>query len=218
MTRPIAQVKVLIVERAPTIAALIASTLRNHGYAIAGIVNSGERALQFATATSPDIVLVDIELSGRMDGIMTAWKIGCECLCPVIYMTTHKNDATLIESQSPKPGGYLLKPFTSEELRQSIQIALHQGLSAASQTEPSPDDVLPFDAWDSGFINLLAAISQIQPMPRVLFEKGMLNIYTNRLDEAQLVNDFCWAIAPSFIHQIFTWNSQLQQYHRYAED
>jgi len=220
MTRPIAQVKVLIVERAPAMAALIASTLRSHGYAIAGIVNSGERALEFATATLPDVVLVvlvDIELSGYMDGITTAWKISHECHYPVIYMTTHRDDEILTRSQFTKPAGYLLKPFTSEELRETIQIALNQRFVT---TEPklSIDDFLPFDAWDSGFMTLLTAVSQIHPMPRLLFEKSILSIYAYTLDDAQLVSELCRAIALSFPYQIFTWDSNQHLYRPYGGD
>ncbi len=214
MTRPIAQIKVLIVERAPTMAALIASTLRSHGYAIAGIVNSGERALEFAAATVPDVVLVDIELSGYMDGITTAWKISHECHCPVIYMTTYQDDETLTRSQFTKPAGYLLKPFTAEEVRETIESALNQRAIAAS-TNLVINDLLPLDAWEPSFITLLAAVSQIQPMPRVLFEEGILSIYTNTLEATWIISERCHAIALSFPYQIFTWDLKQHRYYSY---
>ncbi len=216
MTRPIAQVKVLIVERAPTVAALIASTLRSHGYAIAGIVNSGERALAFAAATEPDVVLVDIELSGYMDGMTTARKISHECHCPVIYMTTYQDDETLTRSQFTNPAGYLLKPFTAEELKETIQGALDQTAIAANQPKLLITDLLPLDTWEPGFMTLLTAVSQIQPMPRVLFEKGILTIYTHTLDDARLVNNRSRAIALSFPYQIFTWDLEQHRYRPYV--
>ncbi len=215
MTRPIAQVKVLIVERAPTMAALIASTLRSHGYAIAGIVNSGERALEFATATLPDVVLVDIDLSGYMDGITTAWKISHECYCPVIYMTTHRDDEILTRSQITQPAGYLLKPFTSEELGATIQTALNQRSGAANEPERLTNNFLSFDSWNPGFMTLLTALSQIQPMPRVLFENSVLSIHTHTLDDARLVSERCSAIALSFPHQILTWDKKQHQFNPY---
>ncbi len=214
MPRPIAQVKVLIVERAPTMAALIASTLRSHGYAIAGIVNSGERALEFATATLPDVVLVDIELSGCMDGMTTAWKLSHECHCPVIYMTTYEDDEMLARSQFVNPAGYLLKPFTAAEVRETIQTALNQRVIA-----PSPklliNDLSPLDSWEPGFMTLLTAVSRIQPMPRVLFEAGILSIHTHTLDDARLVSERCRAIALSFPFQVFTWDENQHQSNPY---
>ncbi|MEW6347484.1 MAG: sigma 54-interacting transcriptional regulator [Thermodesulfobacteriota bacterium] len=122
MTRP----RVLIVEDDSTIAEHLRNALAELNFAAAGSVNTGEAAIIKAVETRPDIVLMDIMLSGDMDGIDAAQAIRSQLAIPVIYLTAHSGDETLERAKLSEPFGYLLKPFRKQQLRIAIETALHR--------------------------------------------------------------------------------------------
>jgi diguanylate cyclase len=119
-------IKVLIVEKEHIAAETIANHLRQQGYTLAGIVHSGEAAIQQAFATSPDIVLIDIMLEGIVDGITAAGRIWTELHCPVVYMSACADNETLTRVKQTNPYGYLVKPFRSDALKMTIEVALQR--------------------------------------------------------------------------------------------
>jgi len=74
----------------------------------------------------PDLVLMDIRLAGRMDGIEAAELIRTECGLPVIYLTAHSDRATLSRAKLTEPFGYILKPFAERELASHIEMSLYK--------------------------------------------------------------------------------------------
>ncbi|MDX2244131.1 MAG: response regulator [Leptolyngbyaceae cyanobacterium bins.302] len=213
MTLIHSQVKVLIAERTLSMAELIARSLRMQGYTIAGIVNSAEKAIEFATLKVPDIVLLDLPLHGELDAFMAGWKILREVRCPVVYMTTQPGDM-LHQRQLLNCYGFLLKPFTVEELKATIDQTIEQ-----YWVEQSRDRSLSPNAaeTDAPFLVLLALASAMTPMPRILFVGDRLNIYTINLETAKSLRDYCQKCAFPFAYQIFAWRWETGQYQRYAQ-
>jgi PAS domain S-box-containing protein len=117
--------KVLIVEDEAIVAMDIKHRLENLKYNVTGIASSGEDALKMATETCPDIVLMDIMLDGKMDGVETAEKILERFYIPIIYLTAYADEKTLSRAKVTKPYGYILKPFEEMELHASIEIAIY---------------------------------------------------------------------------------------------
>ena len=93
------------------------------GYEVTGIAISGEDAIQQAGRDRPDLILMDIKLSGKMDGREAALKIRELYKIPVVYVTAHGDKETSKSLKAPPPEGfgYVVKPFTEEELRSEIK-------------------------------------------------------------------------------------------------
>jgi two-component system cell cycle sensor histidine kinase/response regulator CckA len=121
-----AQAKILIVEDERIVALDLESSLESLGYAVAGSVSSGERAVEKVGQTRPDLVLMDITLKGTMDGVQAATQIHERFDIPIIYLTAHADETTLQRAKLTQPFGYLLKPFEDRDLHASIEIALYK--------------------------------------------------------------------------------------------
>lgn len=121
-----AKARLVVVEDEVIIARDIQRTLIRLGYEVLALSMTGEDALQKVAETHPDIVLMDIRLSGGMDGIATAEVIRMQNKLPVVYLTAHSDEATLRRAQVTEPYGYVLKPFEERELVIAIDIALYR--------------------------------------------------------------------------------------------
>ncbi len=117
---------VLIVEDEAIIAVDLAAKLVQLGYEIVGTAATGEDAIESALRLQPRVVLMDIRLKGRMDGIEAAKEIRSRLDVPVIYLTAHSDAATLERAKLSEPFGYILKPFEERELTTNIEMALHK--------------------------------------------------------------------------------------------
>jgi PAS domain S-box-containing protein len=118
--------EILIVEDDVMVAAILQSRLKKMGYAAPNMVTSGEKAVEKVRENRPALVLMDIELSGEMDGIEAAQCIREQFDIPVIYLTSHTDDAILERASLTEPLGYIVKPFEEGELRAVIEIAFYR--------------------------------------------------------------------------------------------
>ncbi len=118
--------KIMIVEDERIVAMDIKSSLESLGYTVSAIASSGEAALKKVVETQPDLVLMDINLKGDMDGVQTAEQIRIHFSIPVIYLTAYADSKTLERAMITEPFGYILKPFEDTELRVSIEMALYK--------------------------------------------------------------------------------------------
>lgn len=116
--------KILIVEDEVIVARTIANQLNQLGYTVIGTASSGKVAIAKALETKPELVLMDIILKGDMDGIATASYIRENLDIPVIFLTAYGDDNTLERAKITQPFGYIVKPFTSKDLRIAIEIGL----------------------------------------------------------------------------------------------
>ncbi len=118
--------KILVVEDEGIVSMHIQNSLKNLGYIISGAASSGEEAIEMAKKSWPDLVLMDIVLKGKMDGIEAAAQIRHKLNIPVIYLTAYGDESTLRRAKITEPFGYLLKPFKERELHIAIEIALYK--------------------------------------------------------------------------------------------
>lgn len=119
------ETKILIVEDEPLIAEDIAEALRRNDYAVSAIVYSKEDALAELDCNLPDVVLLDINLNGGMEGIEIAGMIAANYNIPFIFLTSYSDKATVASSKVTEPAGYIVKPFTEAGLYSSLEIALY---------------------------------------------------------------------------------------------
>ncbi|MCZ7372465.1 MAG: response regulator, partial [Candidatus Methanoperedens sp.] len=89
------KIKILVVEDESIIAEDIRRSLENLGYSVPSVVSSGEAAINKAKEERPDLVLMDIMLKGKMDGIVAAGKIRSEFNIPTVYLTAYGDDNIL---------------------------------------------------------------------------------------------------------------------------
>jgi diguanylate cyclase (GGDEF)-like protein len=120
------QKKILIVEDESIIAEDISDSLISLGYRITGMVYSGEEAIEAAGKFRPDLVLMDVNLQGEIDGITAAAEIRSRFQIPVVYLTAYADENTLRRVNATKPFGYIVKPFEEKNLHTTIQLALHR--------------------------------------------------------------------------------------------
>lgn len=118
--------KILIVEDEIIIARDIQAQLEGMGYAVAGRAVAGQEAVALADALRPDLVLMDIQLAGPMDGIVAAQAIRDQFFIPVIFLSAFAADAIIARAKLTEPYGYILKPFSERELHTVIEMALYK--------------------------------------------------------------------------------------------
>ena len=118
--------QILIVEDEIIIAEGLQRKLKTMGYAVPVTVSSGEEAITKIKENSPDLVLMDIVIHGKMDGIETAGQIHSLFDVPVVYLTAYADEKTLQRAKITEPFGYLIKPFKERELQITIEIALYK--------------------------------------------------------------------------------------------
>lgn len=116
--------RLLLVEDERITVLHIRNILENAGYSIIDSVSSGEEALDFVKKNKPDIILMDIILSGEMDGIDTVEIISKEYKIPTIYLTANTDMYVKERAMKTCPFGYLPKPIERDEMMRLIQMGL----------------------------------------------------------------------------------------------
>jgi len=131
-----ARERIMIVEDDAIIAMRLQDTLESWGYPTA-ITANGERAVEWVNEFSPDLVLMDIRLDGRLDGIQAAEQIRTILGPPTIFLTAYSDEELIERAKLTEPYGYLVKPVHERELRSTIEMALfkHQMDRKLQQSE-----------------------------------------------------------------------------------
>lgn len=131
------QARILVVEDEFIVAADIQTRLESLGYDVPTTVASGEKAVEKAGTLRPDLVLMDIQLKGLMDGVEAADQIRRRFGIPVIYLTANADHPTVQRAKVTEPFGYVIKPFEERELHTAIEVALykHQAEQTLKESE-----------------------------------------------------------------------------------
>ncbi len=127
--------RILIVDDDEIISGLIAIMLERKGFGIAGQVMSGEEAIIKSAELEPDLILMDVNLSGFLDGVAAARYIFNLFHVPIIFLTAMCDDKLRERTRSAQPYGFIMKPFTDDELTSTVQL----GLSSHSTRKKFPD-------------------------------------------------------------------------------
>ena len=131
-------IRILIVEDEPLIAEDIATTLVQADYSISGIAYSKEDALNELVNNQPDMVLLDINLNGGIEGIEIGEYLKAKYQVPFVYLTSYADKQTLDKAKQTEPSGYIIKPFSEASLFSTIEIALY---NYAQKTKSSYPDL-----------------------------------------------------------------------------
>jgi CheY-like chemotaxis protein len=113
--------RVLIVEDELLVAWHLESLSREQNLEVCGLVPDGAGAIEQAVDLDVDLVLMDIRLAGRMDGIEAARRIREQRATPIIFITAHGDADTRANIERLLPGTPVLaKPITADRLKEAI--------------------------------------------------------------------------------------------------
>ena len=147
-------VKILVVEDEMIIAAKISMQLSSLGYEVTGILPRGEEAILHVKDNKPDIILLDIKLKGKLDGIETAMALQHQGPIPIIFLTANTDDATFNRAKSTKPYAFIAKPFKQLDLQRAIELTISRmaEYTTESPAENKPGEIHSFILSDRIFI------------------------------------------------------------------
>jgi PAS domain S-box-containing protein len=116
--------KILVVEDNLITAEVISSQLRKLGYTVANVLTTGEEAVEWIANNNVDLILMDVQLDGEMDGVEAGSFIRGSSEIPIVYLTANSDINTISRASVTRASGYLPKPFDERTMHSTIQMAL----------------------------------------------------------------------------------------------
>ena len=107
---------ILVVEDDAIVALDLKAQLTALGYGVTGVAASGEQAIHMAEETRPGLVLMDVRLKGKIDGIQAAQAIVDRLDIPIVFLSAKGQDAEIKRGKALGAEEYILKPFAPDEL------------------------------------------------------------------------------------------------------
>lgn len=147
-------IKILVVEDEMIIGAKISMQLTSLGYEVTALLPKGEEALIHIQENKPDIILLDINLKGELDGIQTALQMQQLSNIPVIYLTANADEATFNRAKTTRPAAFISKPFKQLDLQRAIELTISRMAESKNEmeTEINAADLKPFILNDCIFV------------------------------------------------------------------
>ncbi|NEP39271.1 MAG: hybrid sensor histidine kinase/response regulator [Okeania sp. SIO2H7] len=180
--------KILIVEDELIAAANIARNLQKFGYEVTAKVNSGEKALQKVAENLPDLVLMDIQLRGKIDGIEAAEKMRSQYQIPVVYITAYTDGITIERAKLTEPYGYLIKPFKPSDIETTIEMALHK-YQSEQKTIAALAKEKEINQFKTRFLSM-AAHDLRNPLTAILSSSEILKTFNDKLSSDRKIKHF----------------------------
>ncbi len=118
--------RILIVEDEGILAMALEGMLKKSGYTVLEPVATGKGAITAVEKEQPDLVLMDIQLSGNMDGITAAEQIRFFSDVPIVYLTGHSDEVMLERARLTRPYDYLIKPVLMNKLKRCLKTTFSQ--------------------------------------------------------------------------------------------
>jgi len=171
-------VKILIVEDEMIIAANISLQLTSLGYEVTGIIPRGEGALLHIKQNKPDIVLMDIQLKGELDGIETARLMQQKQDISIIYLTANADDTNFAKAKDTHPYAFIPKPFKKLDLQRAIELTINH--LQKKETFVSEQKNSPFILSNCIFVRNQEKMVKV-PIENILYieaERNYCRIYT----------------------------------------
>ena len=151
-------IKILVIEDEMIIGAKISMQLTTLGYEVTGILPRGEEAVIHVAENKPDIIILDIHLKGKLDGIETALQIQKQLDIPIIYLTANSDEATFNRAKASRPYAFISKPYKQLDLQRAIELTISRmaenetGSRSEEIADGNPGDERPFILSDRIFV------------------------------------------------------------------
>ena len=184
------KVSIVIVEDESVVAIMLSKNLERLGYHIAGNFDNGERLLdELGNGLATNVILMDINLNGRQDGIETASQVKARFNIPVIYVTAYSDQSIFLRAQQTAPYGYIIKPFQTRELNIAIQMAISKHtmekrlFQSEAATRKANEDLLEAN---NKLRNTLLSIQRIEEELRKRMSRDVHDILGQELVAAKI--------------------------------
>jgi len=177
------KIKILIVEDEPLYAGQLEMIITELGHIPIAKADNALLALELVREQEPDLILMDVNLNGKMDGIETAGMVAANNYkTPIIFITSMQDDATFERAKSTLPHAFITKPFSAKRLQRNIELIINRMPEESSNnnnTENQKDEI-QLTAPDTFFIKSKNTLEKIT-LPNVLWIEVTnrdCNIYT----------------------------------------
>ena len=120
------KVKILIAEDEAISALSMQRELTRSGYDVCEMVSTGEEAVERVKQEKPDLVIMDVILNGRVNGIAAAMEIRLRSDIPIVFITGYEEGKLIERIKSVKSSTHLIKPFAPKALKSAITQALQK--------------------------------------------------------------------------------------------
>ena len=118
--------RILFVEDEALVAMDLARRIESLGYEVVGTADNRDDAINLAEETTPDLVLMDVNITGSVDGIEASKDLLKRWDLPIVFLTAFGDEATVNRAKEVTPYGYLLKPFDERTLSTTLEVTLHR--------------------------------------------------------------------------------------------
>jgi DNA-binding LytR/AlgR family response regulator len=183
-------IKILVVEDEMIIGANISLQLTSLGYEVSGIVPRGEEALVHLKENQPDIVLMDINLKGKIDGVETALLMQQEFDIPIIYLTANADQANFERAKATHPYSFISKPFKKLDLQRAVELTVARLLTEKNEDKSRPlKNDLPFVISDCIYVRHHETMVKvaIQEIFYIEAERNYCRIHTKEKEYLQVM-------------------------------
>jgi len=137
-------IRALIIEDEALIAEELSDRLSSLGFYVIGSVDSADEGIAIATIECPELVLMDIRLRGKKDGVQAAEEIRRRVDVSIIYVSAHSDKMTVNRAKQTEHDGFILKPFQRRELQSTLEIAmLRRAIRARERMQEHPGVATP---------------------------------------------------------------------------
>ena len=193
-------VRILVVEDEGAVGRDIQNTLVRFGYSVPDIARTGLEALEIVRRVDPDLVIMDIRLSGAMDGIEAAERIRAQYGKPIIFLSALADETTIARASKTEPEGYLLKPFNESELQSAVEIAISRSRSRQALADREEQFMSTLRSMADGVIatDIVGNITFMNPVAESLTGWSFADAKRRVLQEVFKITDGSGQEAPSF--------------------
>jgi DNA-binding NarL/FixJ family response regulator len=133
---------ILIVDDDATLAMELEEYLPTIGYQVMGVASSGSEAIKLARKFKPNLILMDIKMPGKLNGIQAAGIIKSELSISIIFISGYADEKLLEQAKLVEPLGYIHKPFSEEQIAAALKMACYQ-INRDSIWPKIPDEIPP---------------------------------------------------------------------------
>lgn len=183
--------RVFVVEDDAIMQSFITEILKEEGYEIVGLYDTGEDAVLAISDSKPDIVLMDIELAGYLDGVEAAERIRESYQCPIIFMSGLSDQKTLERTKLNETFAYLIKPFKPRELFINIEMAMYKYLTDLEMKKKQLSLITILKSLGEGLIvtDSKGIINIINPLAEGMLGKSSTQCLNKDINEIFKIND-----------------------------
>jgi PAS domain S-box-containing protein/putative nucleotidyltransferase with HDIG domain len=186
--------RILLVEDDKTTLHILAKYINDLGYDLIQSVATGEEAIEAVHDTQPDIILMNIYLSGKLDGIAATERIKELHNIPIIFITSTSDNVIIQRAMATNPSGYVIKPVDKRELNAVLEIALIRKEMEEKLQENELQFFTILNSIGDAVIVLdkEEKISYMNPIAERMTEWNIVQIIGKKLDEIiEFGNNYC---------------------------